>query len=214
MEEHFRGLNVDLNKLADRVEHYLDKEGFETNIDRTPEWYRVQAKKKGMIRQVVGAARCFEVNIRGDPSAFQVEMATGEWGKNLAAGAVLGAVTLGVGWVGAGISAVTYRKLEEKVFDYIQWQVDELRGSAAQAPTPASAPQPTVAPPVAMSRAAQCPRCNKQVKPEFNVCPYCGSNLGPMQLQCPRCTSPVEASYRVCPNCGTNLGSTIARQTG
>ncbi len=214
MEEHFRGLNVDLNKLADTVEHYLDKEGFETNIDRTPEWYRVQAKKKGMIRQAVGAARCFEVNIRGDPSAFQVEMTTGEWGKNLAAGAVLGAVTLGVGWLGAGISAATYKKLEEKIFDYIQWQVDELRGSAAQAPTPTPAPQPTVTSSAAMSWAPQCPRCNKQVKAEFNVCPYCGSNLGPVQLQCPRCASPVETSYRVCPNCGTNLGSAIARQTG
>jgi RNA polymerase subunit RPABC4/transcription elongation factor Spt4 len=211
LKENFRGLSVDLNKLADTIEHYMDREGFETNLDRTPEWYRIQAMKKGLVRTAVGAQRCIEVNIRGDPNAFEVEMATGEWGKNLVAGAVLGAVTLGLGWVGAGISAVTYRKLEEKIFDYIHWQIDELKGTAAGVPV--SMPQPNVVSPASSPLAPQCPRCKGQVKPEFNTCPFCGFNLRLQQLQCPKCTSPVEPSYLVCPNCGVRLGSALARET-
>jgi hypothetical protein len=37
VKEDFRGLNVDLNKLADTIEYYLDKDGFETNLDRSAE---------------------------------------------------------------------------------------------------------------------------------------------------------------------------------
>jgi len=70
--------------------------------------------KKGIMRRAVGAARCIEVNIRGDPNAFEVELTTGEWGKNLAASAVMGAITFGVGWLAAGVSALAYKRLEDK----------------------------------------------------------------------------------------------------
>jgi hypothetical protein len=214
MKEDFRGLNVDLNRLSDTLEHYLDKEGFETNLDRTAEWYRIQGRKKGMIRTAVGAQRCVEIHVRGDPNTFDVEMTTGEWGKNLAAGAILGAVTFGLGWVGAGINAVTYRKLEEKIFDYIHWQANELKGTAGQVPNPAGIPTPqqSVVFPTSSPLAPQCPRCNRQVKQEFNACPYCGLNLR-AQLQCPRCATSVEPSYMACPNCGVKLGSTLSRET-
>lgn len=205
MQESFHGLNVDLIRLAKVVERYLDKEGFETNIDITPEWQRVQAKKKGILRTAVGAQRCIEVNIRGTPNAFEVEMTTGEWGKNLAASAVMGTLTFGLGWVGAGISAVAYRNLEEKIFDYIQWQVDELRGSAGEA-KPVTAPQPNV---VAISNFASalptCPACGKRIRSDFKVCPFCGFNLQSLQVKCNSCGAPVDPSWNVCANCGVPL---------
>jgi len=211
MEENFRGLNVDVTRLANAIEHYLEKEGFETNIETTPEWQRVQAKKTGMLRLAAGAQRCIEVNIRGIPSAFEVEMTTGEWGKNLAASAVVGALTFGLGWVGAGISAVAYRKLEEKIFDYIQWQVDELRGTAGET-KPTSAPQPTMVPvPNLVSALPPCPACGKRIRSEFKMCPYCGFNLQSLQVKCNSCGSPVDPSWNVCANCGVTIAWATAR---
>ena len=205
MEEDFRGQNVDMEELAKRIESFFQREGFDTNIDFTPGWLRVQAMKKGIMRRAVGAARCIEVNIRGDPNAFEVELTTGEWGKNLAASAVMGAITFGVGWLAAGVSALAYKRLEDKLWDYIQWQVDELRGSALLVK-----PKPVMETPQApianlASGLPQCPRCGKRVKPNYRICPYCAFNLTTLQNRCPSCSFPVDPSFKLCPNCGTNL---------
>jgi hypothetical protein len=206
MEENFRGLDVDIEQLAKRSESFFQREGFETNIDFSPEWYRIQAIKKGILRRAVGAARCIELHIRGDPKTFEVEMTTGEWGKNLAASAVMGAVTFGIGWVAAGVSALTYKRLEDKLWDYVQWQVDELRGSAGFAPKPVMEPAPTAIPIRNLSMGLpQCPRCSKRVKPSYRICPYCGFDLASLQTRCPSCTFPIDLSFKLCPNCGTSL---------
>ena len=205
MEENFRGLNVNLNELMQRVDHYMKKEGFDTNVDLSPEWLRLQAKKEDMFRTAVGAARCIEVHIRGDPNAFDVEMTTGDWGRNLAASAVVGALTLGVGWLTAGISAGMYKQLENKIFDYIHWQVDELKGTGAGTGQPTIAQPGMVRVTDLVSALPRCPKCQQRVRAEFRVCPFCSFDLTSMHLKCPSCASPVEPSWSVCANCGTTL---------
>lgn len=205
MEENFRGLNVNLDDLMHRVDDYMRREGFDTNVDKSPEWLRMQAKKEGMFRTAVGAARCIEVHIRGVPSAFEVELTTGDWGRNLATSAVVGALTLGAGWLTAGVSAVTYKQLEKKLFDYIHWQVDELKGSGVAPAQPAQPVQPGMVSLVDLAAQPRCPKCQKRVRPEFKVCPFCSFDLTSMHVKCPSCASPVELSWSVCANCGTTL---------
>lgn len=202
MEEDFRGLGVDLKELSERVESFFKREGFNTHIDTISQWYRIQAVKVGTLRRVVGAARCLEVNIRGDPNSFEVEMTTGDWGKNLAASAIVGALTFGLGWLAAGVSALTYKQLEERMWDYVQWQVDELKGSAAEVQAPPAATIPIANLALGLP---QCPRCNKRVRPTYNNCPHCGFDLESLQTKCSSCGFQVDPSFRLCPYCGKNL---------
>ena len=49
-----------------------------------------------------------------------------------------------------------------------------------------------------------CPKCGKEVREDFNFCPYCETPLKPF---CPACKRELEADYARCPYCGFRLGS-------
>lgn len=47
-----------------------------------------------------------------------------------------------------------------------------------------------------------CPACDRQISPEFRVCPYCQYVLA---RNCPKCNSAVEPDWSACPYCMTAL---------
>lgn len=47
-----------------------------------------------------------------------------------------------------------------------------------------------------------CINCGAQVKPGYNTCPNCGSNL---KERCENCGAYVEPEFKVCPNCAHEL---------
>ena len=47
-----------------------------------------------------------------------------------------------------------------------------------------------------------CSNCGTQVKPGYNTCPNCGSNL---KERCENCGAYVEPDFKVCPNCAHEL---------
>lgn len=49
---------------------------------------------------------------------------------------------------------------------------------------------------------SKCGNCGKEVKKEFEVCPYCGNKLKP---QCSSCGMKIESSWQVCPHCTNKL---------
>ena len=48
----------------------------------------------------------------------------------------------------------------------------------------------------------ECPECSQDVKPDFLVCPNCGSRL---KESCPVCNRELEPGWRHCPACGNPL---------
>jgi RNA polymerase subunit RPABC4/transcription elongation factor Spt4 len=52
--------------------------------------------------------------------------------------------------------------------------------------------------------AVACPSCERPVRDNFAVCPYCGLELG---KECRGCGKRVELDWRVCAYCGKPLGS-------
>lgn len=48
----------------------------------------------------------------------------------------------------------------------------------------------------------RCINCNKPVSSEFNLCPYCGSELN---VSCPGCGRKVSSEWAVCPYCSKKL---------
>jgi hypothetical protein len=134
----YAGRNVDLQKLANAIEDFSRTNGFEIRAYKDesspPTWFQIQSMKTGKGRTAVGARRCLDVVIRGQPDNFDVAIGSGDWGKNITASLIIGTLTLGAGLLWAGASAVTYRLFEDKLWEYINSQVGSLTNTAAAKP--------------------------------------------------------------------------------
>jgi hypothetical protein len=121
---------VDLQKLASAIEGFSEANGFETRVyedESSPStWFQIQSMKTGKGRTAIGARRCLDVVVRGQPDNFDVAIGSGDWGKNIAASIIVGTLTLGAGLLWAGASAVTYRLFEDKLWEYANIQIDSL----------------------------------------------------------------------------------------
>lgn len=147
---------MDLGRLAASIENYCNTHDFETRTIRKAGFYQIQALKTDAVRTLIGARRCLDIVIKGHSNNFEVTVGTGDWGKNIAASAIVGAITLGVGMIAAGASAAAYKYFEEKLWSYVRKQVSSLTNSASK---------------------PRCLSCGKQLLKGYNLCPFCGAIL-------------------------------------
>jgi hypothetical protein len=136
--EKFSGLNTDLERLANRVEMYLQESGFEVAFSKDPtepaSWFFIQARKASALRTVAGARRSTDITIKGSPGNFEVSVGTGEWGKNLVTSAPLFIVPV-VGISATLVKLYTAKKFEDNLWKYIRDQSRFLADSALRATT-------------------------------------------------------------------------------
>jgi hypothetical protein len=129
---------VDFNRLSQAITGFCMQNQMETQVfpDQSvpPAYFQIQAKKAGAGRRIVGAARCMDIVVRGRPDDFEVQVAAGDWGKNLAPAVIVGIATLGIGLIWGGASAATYKAFEGKVWEFIRAQVYALRNTAPPNP--------------------------------------------------------------------------------
>jgi zinc-ribbon domain len=131
--EKFTGKNVDLERLATRIENYLRGEEFEIAFSKDPKepesWFFIQARKLSKARTLAGARRSLDIAIRGEPNNFEVTIGTGEWGKNMI---MSGLASLLTGpFAPAVYVGMLYRgkDIEKKMWRYITDQVSFLNNS-------------------------------------------------------------------------------------
>lgn len=136
--ERFSGLNTDLERLANRVEMYLQENGFEVAFSKDPtdpaSWFFIQARKASALRTVAGARRSTDITIKGSPGSFEVSVGTGEWGKNLVTSAPLFIVPV-VGISATLVKLYTAKKFEDNLWKYIRDQSRFLADSALSVAT-------------------------------------------------------------------------------
>jgi len=132
----FEELDVDLDKLAQKIRELLEDEKFKiVKDDRTENAIHIRAVKSQITRIVIGTARDIELVIAGDPDNFAVILVAGAWGKNLAISAATGFVIAStvaapavvVGTVLAAGSYLTAVNFEERLFDKIEKEVYRLK---------------------------------------------------------------------------------------
>lgn len=132
--EKYTNLDADLERLATRIETYLQENKFEVAFSKDPSepasWFFIQARKAGALRTAAGARRSTDITIRGQPDNFEVTIGTGEWGKNIITSAPLFIVPI------VGISATlaklyVAKKFEDGLWKYIRDQARFLEGSAS-----------------------------------------------------------------------------------
>ncbi|HXV46421.1 MAG TPA: zinc ribbon domain-containing protein [Nitrososphaera sp.] len=126
-------LDADLERLATRIETYLQENKFEVAFSRDASepasWFFIQARKVGALRTAAGARRSTDITIRGQPNDFEVTIGTGEWGKNIITSAPLFIVPI------VGISATlaklyVAKRFEDSLWKYIRDQARFLEASA------------------------------------------------------------------------------------
>lgn len=130
-ENEWLNKNVDLKLLTQRIEKFFRDDGF-TDVmveeDQSGQWWEIQARKTDIMRTLVGSRKAIHVIIRGNPNKFKITMDVGDWGKNIAAAAVLTVLTGGIGLIGAGLTA----EFQHKLWSRIQEAVDSLTSTYAK----------------------------------------------------------------------------------
>ena len=84
----YDGKNIDLNKLADKVQEFFDKQKFKVQRASHPKGIVIQAQKSGIIRTIFAADQAITVTITGDPDHVVVRMGVAKWLQDLGVAAI------------------------------------------------------------------------------------------------------------------------------
>jgi hypothetical protein len=84
----FQGKNKDLNQLSQQIVQQLTTEGYKTQSATAPLGIVIQAKKAGILRDIITADRAFSILVTGQPNDFSIHVGVGKWIQNLAVAAV------------------------------------------------------------------------------------------------------------------------------
>jgi len=85
---HFTGKNKDLNALSQQIVQQLSTEGYKTQSKNAPLGIVIQAKKAGILRDIITADRAFSILITGQSNDFAIHVGIGKWIQNIAVAAV------------------------------------------------------------------------------------------------------------------------------
>ncbi|MGC8565897.1 MAG: hypothetical protein ACP5R0_05630 [Thermoplasmata archaeon] len=84
----YDGKNIDLNRLADKVQEFFDKQKFKVQRASHPKGIVIQAQKSGIIRTIFAADQAITVIITGDPDHVVVRMGVAKWLQDLGVAAI------------------------------------------------------------------------------------------------------------------------------
>jgi hypothetical protein len=83
----FQDKNKDLSQLSQQIVQQLASEGYKTQSTTAPLGIVIQAKKAGILRDIITADRAFSILITGQPNDFSIHVGIGKWIQNLAVAA-------------------------------------------------------------------------------------------------------------------------------
>jgi len=79
--------NGDLKQLAQQISQQLESEGYKVQSASPPLGIVIQAKKAGVLRDIITADRAFTIMITGQPNDFSIHVGIGKWVQNIAVAA-------------------------------------------------------------------------------------------------------------------------------
>lgn len=185
----FRGRELEIGMLITRVRTYLEDKKFEVSIEYPSEyapWWLVQASKGGKFRTISGTRRSTNIRIEGDPNDFEVQLGTGELGKNLLVSSSIAAVpTFGLAIpVSATVVATMGRRFTNDLWEHILQQIDLLSNNVVNVTSP-TRNQSEIYSNTSISMERQqptygyryCGECGNSVSENMRFCSHCGRKL-------------------------------------
>ncbi len=79
----FQGKNKDLQRLSQQIAEQLKGEGYEVQSANPPLGIVIQAKKAGILRDIIAADRAFTITVAGQPNDFSIHVGIGKFIQNL-----------------------------------------------------------------------------------------------------------------------------------
>lgn len=118
------GRKLSLQKLAESVEEYFSNQGYETQSAKFDDGWVIQARKTGILRNLLAAGRAFTITITGKPESFKVSIGIGQWMQNISI-AVLEAVALNpaVLFIEIPISLWSF-EIERKFWKFVEQEIE------------------------------------------------------------------------------------------
>ncbi len=80
---HFQGKNKDLQQLSQQIAEQLKAEGYEVQSANPPLGIVIQAKKAGILRDIIAADRAFTITVAGQSNDFSIHVGIGKFFQNL-----------------------------------------------------------------------------------------------------------------------------------
>lgn len=85
----FQNKNKDPKQLAEQIVNMLKSDGYTTQMTSdSPVGIIIQAKKAGILRDIITADRAFTIMISGEPNNFAIHIGIGKWIQNIAVAAI------------------------------------------------------------------------------------------------------------------------------
>lgn len=114
----FQNKNKDLNQLSQQIVTMLETDGYKTQLtSNSPTGIIIQAKKAGILRDIITADRAFTIMITGDSNDFAIHIGIGKWIQNLAVAAAE-ALLLSVLFLAIDIPEMLWtRHIEKEILD-------------------------------------------------------------------------------------------------
>ncbi len=84
----FQGKSKDLQQLSQQITDQLKSEGYEVQSANPPLGIVIQAKKAGILRDIIAADRAFTIMITGQPNDFSIHVGIGKFFQNIGVAAV------------------------------------------------------------------------------------------------------------------------------
>ena len=131
--------NCDLDVLFQEIETWFVQRNYEIQKHQDGDARLIQATQDEAWRVAAGASRAFNVELVGEPNDFSVELSTGAWATNLAAGGVTALLTGGATLLISGATIGWSKKIEADISEYIDQRVQfGVKASGTSGGTPGS----------------------------------------------------------------------------
>lgn len=189
----FNAPGIDIAKMAQDLEAWLQPQGYETQTLQAPAGLTLQARQTQSWVQRQAVALTIQLMQQGDN--LTVDIGTSKWALQAASG-VAAAIVF---WPLLAIPAYTAYK-QKQIIDAAWTWVNQyiMSGGQTGAIAPVS-PMPSEPAPTPAAATAKCPACGANVRAGAKFCDSCGAKL---VLTCAKCGATLRADAKFCDACG------------
>jgi hypothetical protein len=117
------GKECNLDLLADSIEEDFQTKKYQTQSSKNEDGWIIQARREGILRELLAADRAFTITVTGEPDNFKVSFGIGKWVQNLGIALVEGIVWPIVFFVEVPISLWSY-EIEREFWEFVEQEVE------------------------------------------------------------------------------------------
>ncbi|HXW95719.1 MAG TPA: hypothetical protein VEJ19_08435 [Nitrososphaerales archaeon] len=117
-----KGCNLEL--LADSIDEDFQARKYQTQNAQKDNGWVVQAKREGLLRELLAADRAFTITVVGEPNNFKVSFGIGKWVQNLGMAVLEGVLIWPVIFFAEVPIALWSYEIEKEFWAFVEKEVE------------------------------------------------------------------------------------------